>query len=62
MQNAHTGNASLESRVTAAHRSATLVVLVIAFSVALYLIIALVLLGSGIASLLWFGKTTKARG
>ena len=46
MQNAQTGNASLESRVAAAHRSATLVVLVIAFSIAIYLVIALVLLGS----------------
>ncbi|GEM_PF-636115 len=47
MQNAQTTNAALESRVTAAHRSATLVVLVIAFSIAMYLVIALVLLGSG---------------
>ena len=47
MQNAGTSNAALESRIVKAHRSATLIVMIIAFSIAIYLIIGLVLVGSG---------------
>jgi hypothetical protein len=47
MQNAQTSNAALEARVMKAHRSASMIVLTMAFSIAIYVIIGLVLSGSG---------------